>query len=134
MKHFSKALGDAMVGPPRISQTEVADRAHLLKSKLSRLLAGKHACDAQTLDAVLSAFPDKQVRANLVSAYVRDLISDSALEVLQAHAPKSNWEGLEPRLSGKGRQALKFLLKQKGLDSEIESLLIALARAIGYKA
>jgi hypothetical protein len=123
MKHFSRELAEILKGPPKISQTELAAKTKMQKSKISRLLTGQNAVDKETLDAVLRAFSSRDSRARLVAAYIKDAVPDSALRTLLPEG----WEGVDAsRLSARGETALRALL-QSNHWVDVERVLVDLA-------
>lgn len=129
MKHFASQLAAALAGPPVRPQSDLVRATGMTKSKISRILSSFIACSREDLDALLAAFPDRKTKANLVSAYLLDHASPSALAALRRQ--KDPWANLDVRsLSPKGQKALHKLLKSKHL-AETERILTSLADAVG---
>jgi hypothetical protein len=126
MTHFVRELRDILAGPPRISQSDLAAKSRMLKSKVSRIVNGQTPCDKDTLDAILRAVPEREQRTRLVVAFIRDWVSPSALEYVRTGGG-TQLAGLNcPGLSRKGAKALEFLLRHDA----VERLLITLAETM----
>jgi len=131
--NFARELSDLLSGPPKVSQTKLASRSGMLKSKISRIINGQTPADKATLDAILRAFPEASTRSILVAAYIKDAVSDFALSYVRVQARGRN-EPLDLRhLSSKGRRALKALLQSESHCSAFERITVSLAAALGIE-
>jgi transcriptional regulator with XRE-family HTH domain len=131
--NFARELAEMMAGPPRMSQTALAKRSRMLKSKISRILNSQTPVDKQTLDAILRAFPEKRNCARLVAAFVCDAVSENALSHVRLEGRIGDGDFAVGNLSVKGQAATKFLLRSKAHVRDFERILISLARAWGYR-
>jgi transcriptional regulator with XRE-family HTH domain len=129
--NFARELSDILSGPPKMSQIQLAAKSGLLKSKVSRIVNGQSPVDKQTLDAVLKAFPRPTTRGRLVAAYIRDVVSASALKSVRVQARGQSDSLALSRLSAKGRKALKALLASEAHFQDFEKITINLAEALG---
>src|SRR5512133_900061 len=70
VKFLAKAIESA-IQEAGISQIDLARLSTLNPSTISRLITAKVAADANTLDALLLAFPSKKIKSMLVVAYLK---------------------------------------------------------------
>ncbi len=130
MFNLARALTEYLEGPPRLAQFAFAERCHMQRSKICRLLQNKISCDRDTLDQLLSGIPDNKARQKLVAAYIRDLTSPGALLHLKPNAQTGLWDGFDfAPLSAKGQAALKAILTGPNVRA-FEKMLIGLAEAL----
>jgi len=128
-KHFAKELADILAGPPAISQADLARKAKLSKSKISRLLGNIIACDQPTIQVIISALSRKEDKVRLINAYLRDVAGPEVLGVLNSgHDPLAKME--LGSMSRKGRESLKKLIHSTHAQ-DAENILNALASALG---
>jgi hypothetical protein len=111
MHHTARVLISYLQGPPKLTQFEFADRAHIHRSKVCRIMQNDITVDRQDLDGMLEAIPDQDIRRQLVMAYIRDHCSPGALLHLKTNAA-NEWEGfdvsgLTPQDKADLRSALK---------------------------
>ena len=129
MHNFARALETYFAGPPRKRQNAFAQRARVERAKICRLLQAKIACDRDTLDAILTAVPEPEVRRELVEAYIRDYTSPGALLHLKT-TPTGQWDGFDfTPLSPKGVAAIKSLLSRPNVRA-FEKIVIGLDDAL----
>jgi hypothetical protein len=131
MKNFSKELLEYLAGPPRIVHTDFARKAGMTKSKLSRLLSGRFFCDRATLDAIVTAIPERDCKSRVVTSYIRDLISPATLACVEGNG-KEPFADLTAGLSRKGQAAVRALSRSDSLR-DVERILIDLATALGVE-
>lgn len=128
-KHFSKELADVLAGPPKMSQVELAKKAKLTKSKMSRILRNEIACDQPKLQGIVEGIPRKEDKLRLINAYLQDVVGTQVLSLL--HSKQDPFGELKlSGLSRKGQEKLAAILESSHLD-DFERLVIDLARAFG---
>lgn len=118
----------------KLTQDQFAQLVGWDPSKVSRMVNGENAFDADTVDRLLAAFPDKATRFDLVSAYLRDVTSPNMRAVF-AMKPREikDKNGLDGSgLSPRAVSALQFILKQAETGMEVENLFTGFAQAIGW--
>jgi hypothetical protein len=128
MRRLAKEIENVLAGPPALNQTQFAQKCGMTKSKLSRILSGRITCDQHTVDVFLAAATDRDTKRRMVEAYIRDIVSPLALELLRPEGVKDPFQflDLQPKLTPRCEKALKALLHSPDLAA-VEHMIIGLA-------
>jgi transcriptional regulator with XRE-family HTH domain len=130
MRNFTRELRAALAGPPKITQSDFAQRSGIERTKLNRILSDFTQASRDDLDAILAAFPDKaeETKMRLVNAFVKDLISYGAmmhLKVKGADKIAILPDGFSPQVLTALR---KLVQSSRRLDAE--PIILSLCKAL----
>jgi transcriptional regulator with XRE-family HTH domain len=120
-----------------LNQTDIANRAGLSRSYVSRLLSGDHAdLSDENFLALLKAF-DRQAQAELTVARCMDVRVGPAADLIEIHvkeAGKAQHREVEVphvHLSQETERAFAWLRSQCPINSDLEKHLVGYARLMG---
>ena len=119
MKRLAREIENLLAGPPVTTQTEFAKRIGITKSKISRILSGRITCDQHTLDQLLVAATTREAKVQMITAFIQDLVSPLALELLRGDSNGDMFGKLEvrKRLSPKGEKTIRAILHSPQLEA-----------------
>ncbi len=134
MTHFSRALGK-LLDEKQMTQVFLSQMTGLSQGKISRLLSDVIRADREDLEALLTAFPEREDRRRLVTGHVLDEVPADGLDSIQSHGSSGVKEGADidlRSLSERGERALRYLLTLKRDIPSIEQIFVDLAIALGW--
>jgi len=131
MSRFSHALTTALQDLGW-TQLELANRTRLAPSQINKYVRGKLEPGAGALETICREFPEGQ-RANVVAAWLRDAVPQSASGLLAILTPGRTAD-LQAEsvgeLSREVDQAVRYLTDMARRHTEISDLLVDLAKAL----
>ena len=127
--HLGVALSQILL-ENKMKPADLAKLSGIFPSTLSRIIHGKLVLNADTLEALLSAFPNKKAKAHLAIGYLKDLVPASTGKLISIHHDTAGKPNLD-RLSKHGAEALMYLLAAE--DGVLEPFLIHFAKVTGWK-